>query len=90
MKFSPLLDRISKSKRNKLKSRMDELKLSFQKRMKEVTVEEKSQQVFDDVYKVHTISTRLQKMKKLGIISNVKDSNNVCYWGLEKKYRQHN
>lgn len=58
--------------------------------IKPMTATELASAIFDDVYKVHLISTRLQKMKRMGLISNVKDCDNVCYWGLQKTYRRKN
>ena len=33
------------------------------------------------------ISIKLQKLKNKGIISNIKDEYNTCYWGLLYKFR---
>ncbi len=36
----------------------------------------------------HIVSTKLQKLKTLGIVGNVKTATNICYWGLNQKHRK--
>ncbi len=52
-----------------------------------MTVHELSKEIYDNEDDNFKLSPKLQKLKSIGMISNIKDSNNVCYWGVPKKYR---
>lgn len=54
--------------------------------LKPMTANQLAEEIFDED-RVHIISPKLQKLKGLGMISNVKDKDKVCYWGALKKYR---
>ncbi len=53
-----------------------------------MTANELAIEIFGDEFKIYMISPKLQKLKKVNIISNVKNENNIYYWGAEKKYRK--
>ena len=57
-------------------------------RTEPMTVHQLSKLLFNDEWESSKLSPKLQKLKNLGMVSNVKDSNNICYWGVEKKYRK--
>lgn len=57
-------------------------------RIRPMEIYELSKKVFDNKNNSFKLSSKLQKLKRLGIVSNVKDNNNICYWGVEKKYRK--
>ncbi len=52
------------------------------------TVFELAKGIYNDEDDNFKLSPKLQKLKNLGMVSNVKDSNNNCYWGVEEKYRK--
>lgn len=52
-----------------------------------LTAQELAQAIYNSPYRTGSISPKLQRLKKLGIVANVKDTRTVCYWGLTKKYR---
>ncbi len=49
---------------------------------------ELAKEIFGEEEQNYKLSPKLQKLKGLGMVSNVKDKYNFCYWGVEEKYRK--